>query len=343
MLAQPGILSLPMTGAYFRLIMRRFGSERTARAELVAGTEYEHGERHAEHAAAVAVHSQLQQLANLQRIAPPDWGLELGALLGVVTHGPSGLVAVTAPSLAGALEGIVRYLTVRTPFVDVGAIREPGRYRLRVVEPCRLGPVRTPLLEIVLLSLQATIEAALGFAMQGAAFTMPAGRPSYWRRYDQFFHAPVTFDGGAAGVSIPEEWLSLPCPLADPVAHRDTRTRLESARQRLAGDFVDAEIEALLATGGDAGASLRDIAAALRLSERTVVRRLARRRTTYRTLLDAHHRTRSAALLAQPDLSVAAIADRLGYADATNFARACRRWFGMSPRAYRLRPRDESG
>jgi AraC-like DNA-binding protein len=41
--------------------------------------------------------------------------------------------------------------------------------------------------------------------------------------------------------------------------------------------------------------------------------------------------------LGQPNLSVAEIADRLGYQEPTNFARACRRWFGLSPRAYRAK------
>lgn len=338
MLAEPRILSLPMTGAYFRLIMRRFGGDARNRHALLAETGYGNDEMSADDGAGeIPVRSQLRQLANLHRVAPAHWGLELGAMLNVITHGPSGLVAVTAPSLGAALEAVARYLTVRTPFVDLRVTRERGRYALQVVEPCRLGSVRTPLLEVVLLSLQSTIEAALGCQMDGAAFAMPAARPTYWRRYEGFFHAPVTFEGTAAGVSLPEELLSLPCPLADPVAHRSTRMRLEAVRQRLAGDFIDAQVERLLTTGADAGQSLGQVAAALRLSERTLVRGLAQRNTSYRALLDHHRRVRGAELLAQPSLSVAEIADRLGYQDATNFARACRRWFGVSPRTYRSR------
>jgi len=334
---EPGILALPMTAAYFQLIMRRFGEGGASRTALLAGTDY--GDE-ATAAAEIPVRSQLRQLTNLDRVAPAGWGLELGATLDVVTHGPSGLIAVTATSLRGALDAVVRYMTVRTPFVDLRATEESGRFSLRIVEPCALGAVRTPLLEMVLLSLQATIESAMGRRMGEASFTMPATRPAYWRRYDEFFHAPVTFAGHAARVSLPAEWLSLPCPLADPIAHRSTWTRLESTRQRLAGDFADAQVERILATGSDAGAPLGEVAAQLRLSTRTLVRRLAQRQTSFRDLLDRHHRERTAELLAQPHLSVAEIADRLGYQEATNFGRACRRWFGISPTAWRRRLRD---
>jgi AraC-like DNA-binding protein len=108
-------------------------------------------------------------------------------------------------------------------------------------------------------------------------------------------------------------------------------------RQRLAGDFLDAQIERLLEQGDDAGPPLREAAARLRLSPRTVIRRLGERDTSYRALVDAHRRRRAADLLFQPALPVAEIADRLGYDEPTNFGRACRRWFGLSPRAYRRR------
>lgn len=336
MQSAPGILALPMTAAYFRLITRRYGdlgeplpperADGDGQADPGLDADCE-----------IHVGSQLGQLQRLQAIAPPDWGLDLGAVLDVATHGPAGLIAVSAPTLGAALDVVGRYMTVRTPFVDLRVTDEAERIGLRVVEPCSAGAARMPLLELVLLSLQATIESALGRRIPEAAFTMPAPRPAYWRRYDEVFHAPVTFAGSAAAVTLPRQWLSLPCPLADPLMHRSTRTRLEALRQRLAGDFIDARIERILAAGDDAGPSLGELAARLRVSTRTLVRRLEQRRTSYRALLDRHRCTRSRELLAQPGLSVAEIAERLGYQEPTNFARACRRWFGMSPRTYRAR------
>jgi AraC-like DNA-binding protein len=322
------VSTLPMTAAYFRLIVRRFGTSTERRAALHDGADPADDTE-------ITVGTQLQQLAQLHAFAPPDWGLELGAALDGVTHGPAGAVAVTAPTLAAALDALARYAPVRTPFIDLRVVRTAQRCELRILEPCRLGEVRTAVLEMVLLSTQGVLAAALGRRIDHATFTMPAPRPAYWRRYAEHFHAPVRFAGRVASVAVPAGWLDLPCPLADRIAHRDACARLEVLRQRLAGDFVDALVERLLEGGDDAGAPLDEVVRRLRLSPRTLVRRLAARGTSFRALLDGHHRRRAALLLGQPQLGVAEIAERLGYQDPTNFARACRRWFGLSPRAWR--------
>jgi AraC-like DNA-binding protein len=322
------VAALPMTAAYFRMIVRRFGATPARRAALLDAAVHDD-------ATEISVGVQLAQLEKLHAFARRDWGLELGAALDGVTHGPAGAVAVTAPTLGAALAALARYAPVRTPFIDLEAARTPHGLELRVHPTCRLGAVETAVLEMVLLSIQGVVAAALGRRLDDALFAMPAPRPSHWRRYAEHFHAPVRFDGASASVLVPGGWLDLPCPLADRVAHRDACARLEAQRRRLDGEFVDAAIERLLADGDDAGATLPDVARELRLGTRTLVRRLGARGTSYRALLDAHRRRRATVLLGQHDLGVAEIAQRLGYEDPTNFARACRRWFGLSPRAWR--------
>ncbi len=318
-----------MTAAYFRLILRRFGTTRARRAALVAST------RVRDDAVEIPVRAQLRQLANLARLAPSDWGLEIGAALDGAAHGPAGAAIVTAETLGDALDVLVRHAAVRAPFIDLRATRSRLRYEIELVEPIPLGRVRTAMLEMVLLSTQWVVESALGRRMKEARFILPAPRPRHWRRYAEFFHAPVVFAGTRACVSLPAAWLRLPCPLADPAVHRSARLRLEGMRERRAGEFVDAEVEGLLDTGDDAGVPMREVAARLRISPRTLVRKLARRGVSYRRLRDGHRRRRAIELLARGDLSITEVADRVGYEEPTNFARACRRWFGMSPRGFR--------
>jgi AraC-like DNA-binding protein len=85
----------------------------------------------------------------------------------------------------------------------------------------------------------------------------------------------------------------------------------------------------------DAGLPLAAAAKQLRLSRRTLNRRLAECGTSYRALLEGHQMARARQLLADASLGVGEVAWRLGYEDPSNFGRACRRWFGKSPAALR--------
>jgi AraC-like DNA-binding protein len=110
--------------------------------------------------------------------------------------------------------------------------------------------------------------------------------------------------------------------------------------ERLRGRrYTAALVEELLASGGQGGRPLEQVARRLAVSKRTLIRRLRESGTTYRELRDAHRRKLAMELLSGTSLTAAEIAYRLGYEDASNFGRACHRWFGRSPAAVRKRPR----
>ena len=71
------------------------------------------------------------------------------------------------------------------------------------------------------------------------------------------------------------------------------------------------------------------------MSARSLFRQLAASGTSYQFLLDEARYARARFLLDETDLSVAAIAERLGFADTSNFARTFRRLAGVTPVAFR--------
>jgi AraC-like DNA-binding protein len=70
-----------------------------------------------------------------------------------------------------------------------------------------------------------------------------------------------------------------------------------------------------------------------------LIRRLKRGGTSYGTIRDGVRRTLATDYLANSSLSISRIAYRLGYQDPSNFGRAFRGWFGMSPGNYRKKAR----
>lgn len=80
---------------------------------------------------------------------------------------------------------------------------------------------------------------------------------------------------------------------------------------------------------------LPDVAATLMVSTRTLQLRLNAEQSTFAALLDAVQHDAALALLAQPDLPITSIAATVGFATPSAFARAVRRWTGMTPSRYR--------
>jgi AraC-like DNA-binding protein len=67
----------------------------------------------------------------------------------------------------------------------------------------------------------------------------------------------------------------------------------------------------------------------------TLYRRLQAYGTTYESLLDNRRRSLAESMLRRNTVSVAEIADALGYGTPANFTRAFRRWTGSTPSAWR--------
>lgn len=76
-------------------------------------------------------------------------------------------------------------------------------------------------------------------------------------------------------------------------------------------------------------------ARSLRLGTRTLRRRLEVEGTSYRALLQLQRYEVACTLLRDPKLAVHQVAGQLGYADASAFDRAFKRWARCSPRQYR--------
>lgn len=77
------------------------------------------------------------------------------------------------------------------------------------------------------------------------------------------------------------------------------------------------------------------LAAGLCISASTLRRRLAEEGQTYQGLKDSVRKELAIVWLAEPQISFAEIATRLGFADASSFYKAFRKWVGSNPGHYR--------
>jgi AraC-like DNA-binding protein len=337
-MSERAIDALPMPAAYFRLILRRFGHTPALVAQILEGTGIDRETAESSGPGdVIRVEQQLQQVRNLSLAVGPAWALEAGQRFGTAAHGDQAAAIASAPDLGAALHLVERFAYLRAPYFQVVSNASPSAFDLYITPRMQIDPeVWAPLVEALMLSIQAVVESALGAPMETAKFQFDFDPPEYAARYRDAFHAAVEFGCAHVGVSVPTSWLPLPCPFADPKTHRRAIDRLELAKRRLQGpEFIVAQVEEILHDSEGAAPSVQSIAAQLHVSRRTLIRRLEQHGTSVRSLTERRQRRCSIDLLADTSLDVSEIADRLGYSEPSNFSRAFRRWFGKSPQEYR--------
>jgi len=281
-------------------------------------------------------------LANVTRAMGPGWHLSLSQRLTVASHGPLGFAVVTAPDLRTAVNVLLRFIATRGPWVWLAGSEEGEEYVLRLHESVDMGAERPALVELSLLAIQNLLERPLGRAFRGARIDFAYPEPAYAGRLAEHFHARLEFDSGVHTLRFPARWLGEPCILHDGAMHRYLLSRCEDDL-RFASGILPAEVavrQALLARP-DQLPGLAEIAASQHISSRTLIRRLKAGGTSYKAIVEDVRRTLASDYLLHSGMSVASIAFRLAYHDPSNFGRAFRTWFGMSPGRYRSQARTQ--
>ena len=207
---------------------------------------------------------------------------------------------------------------------------------LRFRETVDIGDQRSTLMEMAALSLQGLLERPLGREMTGAKLACSYAAPTYREAVEQAFHAEVSYCADQHSLGFPADWLDEPCVLFDEAMHRYLVNRCEEELLASTGT-LPAEIavrQALLARPGEFP-SLTEIAASQHVSPRTLIRRLKRGNTSYQSILNDVRQQLSRDFLPNSTFSISQISCRLGYRDPSNFSRAFRSWYAMSPHQYR--------
>ena len=320
-----------MPSSYSALVLREWGASPEVREAMITGGRDPDSP-------VIDVRHQADQLRKLAAVLPPGWGLKLGALFDSAAHGPLGVGVQSAATFSDALNLIASYGHVRTPFIRFALSRMPWRVTLRFIDTGILDEICIlPIHEATLVGIQSTLRNFIGPDSESVFIETFFPAPDHADRYPEFLSGAVRFSRAETSISFDPGMLAKRSPLADPELFQLARGQL----QRLA-HAVDTE-GALVAqirqrlSAADHMPALTDMASALGLSSRTLVRRLGEVGASYRTLVDDARRARAERLLEDGTLTVGEIGYRLGYDDGANFGRSCRRWFGCSGGEYRRR------
>ncbi|MGK0361464.1 MAG: AraC-like DNA-binding protein [Bradymonadia bacterium] len=268
----------------------------------------------------------------VRRLDDPSWPVRLAQRLEPGDYSVVGFAIMTAATGYEALQRALRYQQLFCP---------ASSWQMQVDDDIQLtwlraGPPtlghRTATEGVLAEFVQTSRQMFATLALREVTFRH--ARPRDTSAHDAFFGCPVRFNADADTVRFSAEDMTRAPADANPAMAAWFANELD---QRVAAQQIDiaAQVERRLLHRLASGTpSVADVAQDLGMSPRTLRRRLSDAGTGFAVVLDGLRQREAAHLLRCGRSSVGEVSWMLGFSDASAFTRACRRWFGVSPRAY---------
>jgi AraC-like DNA-binding protein len=263
----------------------------------------------------------------------PALGIFMGLRRRVSMYGYLGFAAMSAATLREVLELAVQFSPLVTTALKTTLHVADGYASLRFEEAFDPEDCRDVAIFALLIGLDQMGKALTGRDVPGEAHVaMP--RPEYAHRFPALL-SHFRYDEPVTQLVFDEKYLDLPLVTPDRAGLRLAREQCERALRDLGLDGGIVERVRSLVAGPLGVRTLEEVAGQLRLSARTLKRRLAAQGVSYSELLERERCQRAQFLLRSSEHSLLDISERLGYSTLPNFARAFRRWTGQTPASYR--------
>lgn len=320
--------------SWARAIVRALDARGIDGARLAAAAGLE-----VETIAGAETRSPLTATSHLWRLAldateDPCFGLFVSRFVTYTTFHALGAAVLASATVKEAFTRLVRYSRVVS---DAGTFRlEDLRDRYRVVLDVARGPHRPVDAAIdAFVSLQLRVVRTLldRRDVNPLAVALERQEPAPSEPFRRFFRAPIVF--GAPANTMDFARTDVERPLA--AGSADLARRFDEVLARYLARFDRQAIASRVRTMvverlPDGEPTQEAVGRALGMSARTLQRRLAGDGTSFHDLLNATRQELAGAYLAE-GWSVTEIAFTLGFADASSFSRAYRRWTGHPPTA----------
>ena len=328
--------NIPVSDA--RLIARILDLNSAEFKRVLAGTDLTEAEL-LDDASLLSIRQQIQVIRNAYEVSgDPGFGLLLGQHLTPSTHGYLGFLAHSSPDVKTAIELFAEYLPSRMPFLEITTSLSAGWLdcELTMNVPADNIPAEW-IVEPTFLALQALVEFVLRRQLDEGRLRFSYSKPDYSTRYRQHFPSHLEFDASGNIFSIPLNVGETENAAANHEIYMFALEQYRSMRAEVEGqpNPTARSVEKVLLSSPPGTINLDDVASALFVSKRTLIRRLEDEGVTFRGLKESQLSALAAKYLEETPISTAAIAALLNYHDTASFRRAFKRWFNKTPSEYR--------
>ncbi|MDX1694269.1 MAG: AraC family transcriptional regulator ligand-binding domain-containing protein [Ketobacteraceae bacterium] len=323
---------------YSRLIARELGLQVRDLPGLLGNTGLT-TERFLQEETQLTPRQQIQIMRNSLALTSDEaFGLRLGRRFTSPTHGAMGFLANSSPNLRMALNAFKTFLPTRMSLAWLDMRRQQDWLQTTLgFDEAISGDVLRVFSEIFAVTFAECAEFIVGRPLSEARMSFRHAKPDYHQLYSDYLPGSFAFSAPRIMVEIPMEVCEIPNASAN---HENYLLALQQCEAMLAQlhankDSCKYRIQKMMLSGPPGVLSEEEVAAALFISKRTMARRLKKEGTSFRQVRDEILSQQAIGYLRDSNMSVDAIAAVLNYHDSSNFRRAFKRWFKLTPDQYR--------
>lgn len=272
----------------------------------------------------------------LQRTDNQGTGFEVGWRLPITAYGSLGQAMLSSATAQEAMQLCMHYwrLIARGFSLNISHANDQCVLTLTLAVPIQ-QPLRQVVFESTLASLYRGCMALIPTAASCMEVWLAEPEPEYSHVLRQKIPS-IRFGMPATQIRFPAALLSHPLSMA-------SATGLHTALQRCEQEINDLNLQDKITQKvlqklvlSDYGyPTLIAMAQQLNMTPRTLRRRLSDENTGYAKLIEDSRKRDAMRFLDDPQVSIAEVARRLGYADMANFTRAFKKWTTLTPSGYR--------
>lgn len=269
--------------------------------------------------------------------------LLLGSKARMENLGPLRLLIASSPRVRDAVYSLIRFRKVWFPGFQISVAEDRGIASMSIEFPGTfLGHqlLRTSLLT----ALERHMEIIVGRPWKLRQVHLSRPTPADTSPYRKHFGVLPSFGQPRDTLFFDAALLAMKRQTThEPDLNAYFRKQLMAMEEALGSSFTEqvSELIETLLMGG--GCNVEKVAEIFGMHRLTLYRRLRAYGISFESLLDSRRRAMAEAMLRRNTVSVAEIADALGYASPASFIRAFRRWTGLAPTAWRSLSANGSG
>ena len=157
-------------------------------------------------------------------------------------------------------------------------------------------------------------------------------------QYQKAFLAPIEYGQEDAHIIYHVADIMAPLPDSDPELAEMHQSLLEKKLARIQLPKILSDVQQVLHNTLSLELDRSALAAQLAISPRTLQRKLHEVGTSFQQLLDSERQRRAIDLLTNTRQTIDEISLALGFSESSAFSRAFKRWQGVSPHHFRIKP-----